>query len=61
MKDIGPFYRHKNVQVITMALEFVILISLSQFCQKHFYVDEFFLQPPPTTGESKQTTNIGKN
>ena len=60
MKDIGPFYRQKNVQVITMALEFVILISLSQFCHKHFYVNEFFLQPT-TTCESKQTANIGKN
>ena len=59
MKDLGPFYRQKNVQAISLALEIVISIFLSQFCHKIFVVDEFFFKRR-RRGESKQTTNVGE-
>ena len=61
---IGLFYCHKNVQAISLAFENVIFIFLT--LTKFFPTFLLTIFSPgaadeaTTTGESKQTTNIGK-
>ena len=66
MKDLSPFYRHKNVQANSLALEIVIFNFLKSVLSQDFYVfivDDFSsgaAHEATTTVESKQTKNFGE-
>ena len=61
MKDLGSFYRHKNVQAITMAFKIEIFIFFKSVLLWEFNAVCLFLlgaaDEATTTGESKKTIN----